>query len=262
LGGGRSQSRLKDFTKTLSPVNTTPNRASIDLETASSKVLNKNYNLSDPTIKLETIIDQKILSIKEHQDFYKNIFKVGHFIHGMKQPNYINDKKNGEIQLADVRKVPVQGKWQDMVLQSRKVNWLDLLATVKKNKNYKIKKAWEFDYNGVTKSTDVKLSPLKSIEYTKQRLVYIRLMKRINQFYNFDRIDRMKIPQERKDIIKRSMLESLNSLGMYFTKTKSGEILTIHFNSSEQLPNEIYMEGETRIIYRGQLSEEAINITI
>jgi diaminopimelate epimerase len=45
-------------------------------------------------------------------------------------------------------------------------------------------------------------------------------------------------------------------------RTKSGEILTIHFNSSEQLPNELYIEGETKIVYQGQLSEEAMNITI
>ena len=45
-------------------------------------------------------------------------------------------------------------------------------------------------------------------------------------------------------------------------RTKSGEILTIHFSSGEQLPKELYMEGETKIVYQGQLSEEAISITI
>ena len=44
-------------------------------------------------------------------------------------------------------------------------------------------------------------------------------------------------------------------------RTKSGETLIIHFDSDEGLPNEVYMEGKTAIIYRGQLSNEAIDIS-
>jgi diaminopimelate epimerase len=43
-------------------------------------------------------------------------------------------------------------------------------------------------------------------------------------------------------------------------RTRSGETLTIHFDGSEGLPNEVYMEGEATLIYQGQLSEEAIDI--
>ena len=45
-------------------------------------------------------------------------------------------------------------------------------------------------------------------------------------------------------------------------RTRSGETLTIHFDASERLPNEVYMEGETRLIYQGQFSEETAGITI
>ncbi len=45
-------------------------------------------------------------------------------------------------------------------------------------------------------------------------------------------------------------------------RTKSGETLTIHFDAKEALPSEVYMEGETTIIYQGQLSEEAMDITM
>lgn len=44
-------------------------------------------------------------------------------------------------------------------------------------------------------------------------------------------------------------------------QTKSGETLTIYFDPRKELPREVYMEGETRVIYQGRLSEEAVQIT-
>jgi diaminopimelate epimerase len=37
--------------------------------------------------------------------------------------------------------------------------------------------------------------------------------------------------------------------------TKSGETLTIHFDLNENLPQEVYMEGETTVVYQGRLWE-------
>ena len=45
-------------------------------------------------------------------------------------------------------------------------------------------------------------------------------------------------------------------------RTRSGEILTIHFDANDGLPSAVYMEGETKIIYQGQLSDEAVDISI
>jgi diaminopimelate epimerase len=45
-------------------------------------------------------------------------------------------------------------------------------------------------------------------------------------------------------------------------QTKSGETLTIYFDPEKGLPQEVYMEGETRVIYQGRLSEEAVQITL
>ena len=45
-------------------------------------------------------------------------------------------------------------------------------------------------------------------------------------------------------------------------QTKSGETLTIYFDPQKGLPQEVYMEGETRVIYQGRLSEEAVQITL
>ncbi len=45
-------------------------------------------------------------------------------------------------------------------------------------------------------------------------------------------------------------------------QTKSGETLTIYFDPEKELPREVYMEGETRVIYQGRLSEEAVQITL
>jgi len=45
-------------------------------------------------------------------------------------------------------------------------------------------------------------------------------------------------------------------------QTKSGETLTIYFDNKKGLPQEVYMEGETRVIYQGRLSEEAVQITL
>jgi diaminopimelate epimerase len=45
-------------------------------------------------------------------------------------------------------------------------------------------------------------------------------------------------------------------------RTRSGEILTIHFDPGERLPNAVYLEGETKVVYQGQLSEEAFDISI
>lgn len=45
-------------------------------------------------------------------------------------------------------------------------------------------------------------------------------------------------------------------------RTQSGETLTIHFDPSEELPREVYLEGETKIIFQGKLSEEAVDITM
>jgi len=42
--------------------------------------------------------------------------------------------------------------------------------------------------------------------------------------------------------------------------TKSGETLTIYFDPEEGLPQEVYMEGETTVIYQGRLWEEAVQI--
>ena len=39
--------------------------------------------------------------------------------------------------------------------------------------------------------------------------------------------------------------------------TKSGETLTIYFDFDEGLPQEVYMEGETTVIYQGKLWNEA-----
>ncbi|MCG6918751.1 MAG: diaminopimelate epimerase [Deltaproteobacteria bacterium] len=44
--------------------------------------------------------------------------------------------------------------------------------------------------------------------------------------------------------------------------TKSGETLTIYFDPKEILPQEVYMEGETRVIYQGRLWEEAVQVTL
>jgi diaminopimelate epimerase len=44
--------------------------------------------------------------------------------------------------------------------------------------------------------------------------------------------------------------------------TKSGETLTIYFDPKKGLPQEVYLEGETRMIYQGRLSEEAVQITL
>ena len=45
-------------------------------------------------------------------------------------------------------------------------------------------------------------------------------------------------------------------------QTKSGETLTIYFDPKKGLPQEVYMEGETKMIYQGRLSEEAVQITL
>ena len=44
--------------------------------------------------------------------------------------------------------------------------------------------------------------------------------------------------------------------------TKSGETLTIYFDPEERLPQEVYMEGETTVIYQGRLWEEAVHIAL
>jgi diaminopimelate epimerase len=44
--------------------------------------------------------------------------------------------------------------------------------------------------------------------------------------------------------------------------TKSGETLTIYFDPKEILPQEVYMEGETTVIYQGRLWEEAVQVTL
>ena len=40
-------------------------------------------------------------------------------------------------------------------------------------------------------------------------------------------------------------------------KTRSGEYLTIHFNENNGRFDDIYMEGNARIIYIGELQPEA-----
>ena len=45
-------------------------------------------------------------------------------------------------------------------------------------------------------------------------------------------------------------------------RTKSGETLVIHFDPQNELPQEVYMEGETTVIYQGRLWEEAVDITL
>lgn len=42
--------------------------------------------------------------------------------------------------------------------------------------------------------------------------------------------------------------------------TRSGETLTIYFDATEELPDEVYMEGEATLIYQGQLWEEALDV--
>ena len=42
--------------------------------------------------------------------------------------------------------------------------------------------------------------------------------------------------------------------------TRSGETLTIYFDATEGLPDEVYMEGEATLIYQGQLWEEALDV--
>ena len=44
--------------------------------------------------------------------------------------------------------------------------------------------------------------------------------------------------------------------------TKSGETLTIYFDPEERLPQEVYMEGETTVIYQGRLWEEAVHVAL
>ena len=44
--------------------------------------------------------------------------------------------------------------------------------------------------------------------------------------------------------------------------TKSGETLTIYFDPKKGLPQEVYLEGETKVIYQGRLSEEAVQIAL
>ena len=44
--------------------------------------------------------------------------------------------------------------------------------------------------------------------------------------------------------------------------TKSGETLTIYFDPREILPQEVYIEGETTVIYQGRLWEEAVQVTL
>jgi len=44
-------------------------------------------------------------------------------------------------------------------------------------------------------------------------------------------------------------------------RTKSGETLTIHFDLNQNLPQEVYMEGETTLVYQGRLWEESVQIS-
>jgi diaminopimelate epimerase len=44
--------------------------------------------------------------------------------------------------------------------------------------------------------------------------------------------------------------------------TKSGETLTIYFDPEKGLPQEVYMEGGTTMIYQGRLWEEAVQVTL
>jgi diaminopimelate epimerase len=44
--------------------------------------------------------------------------------------------------------------------------------------------------------------------------------------------------------------------------TKSGETLTIYFDPEKGLPQEVYMEGGTTVIYQGRLWEEAVQVTL
>jgi len=45
-------------------------------------------------------------------------------------------------------------------------------------------------------------------------------------------------------------------------RTKSGETLVIYFDPKKELPQEVYMEGETTVIYQGRLWEEAVHIPL
>jgi diaminopimelate epimerase len=40
--------------------------------------------------------------------------------------------------------------------------------------------------------------------------------------------------------------------------TKSGEVLTIHFDLEKGLPDEVFLEGETRVVYQGELWQETV----
>jgi diaminopimelate epimerase len=40
--------------------------------------------------------------------------------------------------------------------------------------------------------------------------------------------------------------------------TRGGEILTIHFRAGSGLPDEVYLEGEVRVVYQGRLWREAL----
>jgi diaminopimelate epimerase len=44
--------------------------------------------------------------------------------------------------------------------------------------------------------------------------------------------------------------------------TKSGETLSIYFDLGEGLPDEVYLEGEARMIYEGRLWEEAMSVAV
>jgi diaminopimelate epimerase len=44
--------------------------------------------------------------------------------------------------------------------------------------------------------------------------------------------------------------------------TKSGETLTIYFDPKKGLPQEVYMEGETTVVYQGRLWEEAVHLSL
>jgi diaminopimelate epimerase len=41
--------------------------------------------------------------------------------------------------------------------------------------------------------------------------------------------------------------------------TRSGEFLTIHFTEQNGQFNDVYLEGDARIIYTAQLGEEALH---
>ena len=155
---------------------------------------------------------------KEEEDSNMNKFfnKGSSFFYG-------TDKYENNVEIVNVQYGPkVKLNWMDLKARLRKEN-----LTIQKFQPHKNEYADKTQTQLITDGVDITVDKDKSVAEREANIAVLKQLKTIAHIYSKEFIG--SVPEAQRDVLQKAMDEKLNSMGLYFERSKDGLVEPTEF---------------------------------